>query len=231
MRARVCLPGLLLLLAGSAADPAPSSWPAPNATARPTYRLGGLDTWPAPNATARPTYHLGGLDNFPGYVGDANGMMFREGLFHVAWQCQFSPDSGLNWCHATSPDFVVWTALPPMYNRTGGGAESGGVAQLPDGDVVAIFNQIGGGGHWQARPVNVTDPHLTQWRYTHPNGTTCEDKTACVVTPGIPGTDLSQAFLDGSGDGFWRVVANPRKAEAPRAPPCSLGRRISSPSK
>ena len=139
MRARVCLPGLLLLLAGSAADPAPSSWP-------------------APNATARPTYHLGGLDNFPGYVGDANGMMFREGLFHVAWQCQFSPDSGLNWCHATSPDFVVWTALPPMYNRTGGGAESGGVAQLPDGDVVAIFNQIGGGGHWQARPVNGRPP-------------------------------------------------------------------------
>eukprot|EP00948_MAST-09A_sp_MAST-9A-sp1_P002775 g2775.t1 len=175
-------------------------------------------TWPRPNATARPIFHLGGLDNQPGYVGDANGMMFRRvpwnnavdegGLFHVAWQCVTHPNGGLNWCHSTSSDFVHWTPLPPMYNRTGGGAESGGVAQLPNGDVIAIFNQIGGGGHWQARPVNITDPHLRDWRITQPNGTTCEDKTQCVVTPGIPGTDLSQAFLDGSDDGYWRVIAD-----------------------
>ena len=92
--------------------------------------------------------------------------------------------------------------------RTCGGAESGGVAQLPNGDVVAIFNQIGGGGHWQARPVNTSDPHLTHWRYTHPNGTSCGTESPCVVTPGLPGTDLSQAFLDGSNDGYWRVVAD-----------------------
>ena len=176
-----------------------------------------LPPWPLPNATLRPTFHLGGLDNAPGYVGDANGMMFRrvpwnsptdqDGLFHVAWQCFTGPNTGLNWCHSTSKDFVTWKSLPPMYNRTGGGAESGGVAQLQNGDVVAIFNQIRGGGHWQARPVNISDPHLTQWRETHPNGTSCGDGP-CVVTPGIPGTDLSQPYLDGSGDGFWRVVAD-----------------------
>ena len=80
----------------------------------------------------------------------ANGMMFRRvpfnsgtdngGLFHLAWQCVRKEGGGLLWCHSTSPDFVRWKALPPMLLR--GGAESGGVAQLPDGDVVAIFNQV-----------------------------------------------------------------------------------------
>ena len=182
---------------------------APRSNPDPSNRHRLSTPWPAPNATARPNFHLGGLDNAAGYVGDANGMMFRRGLFHVAWQCVTGADKpGLNWCHATSPDFVTWHALPPMFNRTGGGAESGGVAQLPDGDVVAIFNQIEGGGHWQARPVDVTDPYLTHWRYTQPNGNTCEDKTPCVITPGIPGTDLSAAFEDGSGDGYWRVIAD-----------------------
>ena len=88
------------------------------------------------------------------------------------------------------------------------GAESGGVAQLPDGDVVAIFNEIHGGGHWQARPVDRSDPFLRDWHDTHPNGTACGEESQCEPTPGIPGTDLNGAFLDGSGDGFWRVVAN-----------------------
>ena len=194
---------LLLLAATVAASPTTSPLP----------------PWPAPNATARPIFHLGGLDNAPGYVGDANGLMFRRipwhsntddgGLFHVAWQCVTSPGGGLNWCHSTSSDFVTWHPLPPMYHHEGGGAESGGVAQLSDGDVVAIFNEINGGGHWQARPENISDPHLTRWRYTNPNGTSCPPAPgSCVVTPGIPGTDLSQPYKDGSKDGYWRVVAD-----------------------
>jgi len=164
--------------------------------------------WPKPNQTARPIFHLGGLDNAPGYVGDANGMMFRNGLFHMSWQCFVKEGAGLNWCHSTSSDFVKWTPLPPMYNHLGGGAESGGIAQLENGDAVAIFNEVGGGGHWQARPINISDPHLKYWRYTHPNGTSCGQNEKCKVTPGIPGTDLSQPFKDGSNDGYWRVVAD-----------------------
>ena len=165
-------------------------------------------SWPSPNATARPVWHLGGLDNAPGYVGDANGMMFREGLYHVAWQCFLKPGERERWCHSVSSDLVRWWPLPPM---TEPGAESGGVAQLPDGDVVALYNQIGGGGHWQSRPVNRSDPLLTRWTSTLPDGTPCGGGAAapaCAATPGIPGTDLSQAFLDGSGDGKWRVIAN-----------------------
>lgn len=133
-------------------------------------------------------------------------MMYRDDtkLFHVAWQCVPFNTSGLQWCHAVSEDFVSWKTLPPMINRSG--AESGGVAQLPNGDIVAIFNEVGGGGHWQARPTNLSDPFLTFWEDTHPNGTGCSGR--CAATPGIPGTDLSQAFLDGSGDGKWRVIAD-----------------------
>ena len=35
----------------------------------------------------------------------------------------------------------------------------------------------------------------------------CDNKP-CIATPGIPGTDLSQPYLDGSNDGYWRVVAD-----------------------
>jgi len=135
----------------------------------------------------------------------ANGMMFRQGLFHLAWQCTRSNTSGLMWCHSVSKDFVTWKGdMPPMIER--GGAESGGVAQLENGDIVAIFNQVGGAGHWQARPSNLSDIYLTHWTDRNPNGTTCA--TNCIPTPGIPGTDLSQAFQDGSRDGYWRVVAD-----------------------
>eukprot|EP00939_MAST-03C_sp_MAST-3C-sp1_P003785 g3785.t1 len=174
--------------------------------------------WPAPNKTARPIFHLGGIDNAPGYVGDANGLMFRRvpfdsttdanGLYHVSWQCSRYYGSGLNWCHSTSKDFVRWKPLPPIFSY--GGAESGGVAQLKDGDAIAIFNQIGGGGHWQARPLNRSDPDLVEWRATFPNGTFCDGQNSCAATPGIPGTDLSQAFrFPGSGDDEkWYVVSN-----------------------
>ena len=108
--------------------------------------------WPAPNATGRPIWHLGGLDNAPGYVGDANGLMYRDGLFHAAWQCFVKEGERMRWCHSVSRDFVRWWPLPPI---TQPGAESGGVAQLDDGDVIAIYNQIGGGGHWQLSLIHI----------------------------------------------------------------------------
>ena len=162
--------------------------------------------WPKPDVASRSRFHVGGLDNAPGYVGDANGMSFRQGLFHLAWQCTLTNTSGLEWCHSVSRDFVSWKTLPPMISRDG--AESGGVAILDNGDMVAIFNEVGGGGHWQARPSNLSDVYLTRWHDTSPNGTVCASNQKCVVTPGIPGTDLSQAFRDGSNDGYWYVVAN-----------------------
>ena len=137
--------------------------------------------WPSPDRASRSIFHVGGLDNAPGYVGDANGMSFRQGLFHLAWQCTLTNTSGLEWCHSVSRDFVTWKTLPPMISQ--GGAESGGVAILDNGDIVAIFNEVGGGGHWQARPSNLSDVYLTHWHDASPNGTACASNQKCVVTP------------------------------------------------
>ena len=153
--------------------------------------------WPAvANNTLRPIFHVP-ADGEMGYVGDANGMMFRRvpwdapsdqgGLFHLFWQCfvPCNPDGPLDpaakpcngsavdvhelwWCHAVSEDHVRWRQLPPA---VGPGAESGGTAQLDDGDVVALFHDFGGGGHWQARPQNRSDPLLERWTLTLPDGT------------------------------------------------------------
>jgi len=153
--------------------------------------------------------------------------MYRNGVFHLFWQAflpcpqQANATCSIWWGHATSRDYVTWKILPPAF---GGAAESGGAAQLPNGDVVMIFNEIGGRGHWQARPVNRSDPDLIKWTFTLPDGTPCRGKPdatigahmpppppgspPCTATPGIPGTDLMGAFQDGSGDGVWRIVAD-----------------------
>jgi hypothetical protein len=92
----------------SSVGPPPPVPPTPPPTPAPTY-----GPWPVPNATARPIFHVGGLDNSKGYVGDANGMMYRtypgsptdrNGLFHLSWQC-FDPDcpcTGATRSHAIS---------------------------------------------------------------------------------------------------------------------------------
>ena len=118
------------------------------------------------------------------YVGEcgsagSRGMPMEDvGLFHLFWQSVYSrgsscasslqpepqqPCSGAGLqrqCdgpsralvgHAVSRDHVTWQQLLPA---VGPGAESGGTAQLADGDVVALFHDFGGGGHWQARPKN-----------------------------------------------------------------------------
>lgn len=157
--------------------------------------------WPVPDLRLRPIFHLPTIKQ-PGYTGDANGMMFRRvpwnskvdtnGLFHLFWQCVLKRGAGLWWCHATSEDYVTWKSQPPAF---GPGAESGGAAQLDDGNVVTIFNRIPG-GHWAASPTEPrTDPYLKNWSFTAP-------------VAGISGTDLNGAFKDGSGDGFWRIVSD-----------------------
>ena len=147
----------------------------------------------------RPIFHPP-ASTAPGYVGDANGLMFRGGLFHLFWQAVPWPGAGLWWGHAVSSDFVRWRGLPLAF---GPGAESGGAAQLADGGVVTIFNRIGH-GHWSASPVDPADPNLTEWAFGGP-------------VAGIGGTDLNGAFMDGSGDGHWRVLADGHEFGGPNA--------------
>ena len=125
-----------------------------------------------------------------------NASTGAPGLFHLFWQAFLPPDgtAGLFWSHAVSSDYVFWASLPNP--SIGPGAESGGAAQLADGDVVAVFNRIGGGGHWAARPLAPrSDPLLTNWSMT-------------AKVPGIAGTDLNGGFRDGSGDGTWKIAAD-----------------------
>ena len=163
----------------------------------------GATSWPLPDPTLRPIFHVPS-DNSGGYIGDANGMMYRHtpsnssgnGVFHLFWQAFLPPNgsSGLFWSHAVSTDYVHWAALPNP--GIGPGAESVGAAQLEDGDVVAIFNRNkGGSGHWAARPLDRTDPLLTHWNLT-------------AEVPGIAGTDLNGGFQDGSADASWKLVAD-----------------------
>ena len=158
--------------------------------------------WPTPDPRLRPIFHSPSDPATTGYAGDPNGMMFRRvpfsspttegGIFHLFWQCFPRNGDQLHWCHAASPDYVRWIALPPVF---GAGAESGGAAQLANGDIVAIFNLISKGGHYSARPDNVSDPLLTNWSISAP-------------VPNLAGTDLAGGFKDGSGDGLWRIVTD-----------------------
>jgi hypothetical protein len=198
----------------SSVGPIPPSPPLPP-TPPPTPPPPPPGPWPKPDAAIRPIFHMPG-NNPSGYVGDANGMMFRRvpwnsssdegGMFHLFWQCFIQsaedypnppstcPPSGcthaLWWCHAASSDYVLWKHLPPAI---GPGAESGGVAQLDNGDIVAVFNELGKGRHLQARPKNHSDPFLTEWEFTDPDGSPCV---------------LSSARNSGGGGGEERAAGN-----------------------
>ena len=115
-------------------------------------------------------------------------LRYRDGIYHMMWQ-----GAGSEWQHAVSKDHVFWA---PMSTALPAGAMSGGSVLLPDGDVVAIFKRIGQpAGHWAARPDDLSDPLLTNWSFTEP-------------VNGIGGSDLAAGFLDGSGDGQYRIVAD-----------------------
>ncbi len=139
--------------------------------------------------TLHPIFHLP-AGNHPGYVGDPNGMMYREdtGLFHLMWQCDPASDlRGDFWCHAVSKDYVKWNSLP---HALPSGCESGGATQLPNGDVVVVFQhneQLPRGAvHMQARPLNLSDPLLLDWGLA-PVNTGGAD--------GVGGSDISPAWL------------------------------------
>lgn len=67
-----------------------------------------------------------------GWLNDANGMWFQDGLYHLAYQAlPYTIDGGESdkfWGHATSPDLVHWTHWPLMLHpglNAPGGAWSG----------------------------------------------------------------------------------------------------------
>eukprot|EP01043_Picozoa_sp_COSAG02_P009043 COSAG02_NODE_301_length_25237_cov_19.918490_4_plen_852_part_00 len=141
------------------------------------------------DATLHPIFHLP-AGNHPGYVGDPNGMMYREdtGLFHLMWQCDPRSDvRGDFWCHAVSKDYVKWKSLP---HALPSGCESGGATQLPNGDVVVVFQHNAqlprGTVHMQGRPLNLSDPLLLEWGLA-PVNTGGAD--------GVGGSDISPAWL------------------------------------
>ena len=123
----------------------------------------------------------------------------------MSWQCVTSAD--LNWCHSVSKDFVRWTPLPPMFSIDG---ERAGRCSTFERHAIAIYNEIGGGGHWQARPVNISDPYLMEWHPTYPNGTECTDKSLCAVAefPAQIFTEPFAAQRTGFG-GSYRTAPTP----------------------
>lgn len=157
-----------------------------------------------PDPFYRPIFHAP-ADNSAGYVGDANGMMFRRvpwnsssnegGLFHLFWQAMIS--HGLWWGHAVSKDYVRWHTLP-WNTSIGPGAESGGATQLPNGDIVTIFNDLGNGdalgsGLLTARPFDRADPLLQVWQITN-------------KVNGPMGSDMASGWL--GEDGLYRIIAS-----------------------
>ena len=148
------------------------------------------------DGTLHPLFHLP-AGNQPGYTGDPNGIMYREdtGLFHLFWQC--TPErstSGDFWCHSVSKDYVRWKQLP---HALPSGCESGGATQLPNGDVVVVFQHNHqtpiGAIHMEARPLNLSDPLLLDWG------------VATVQTggkDGVGGSDISPAWRSAE-DGQW----------------------------
>ena len=141
------------------------------------------------DATLRPLFHLP-AGNQPGYVGDPNGMMYREdtGLFHLMWQCDERSDvRGDFWCHSVSRDYVKWKPLP---HALPSGCESGGATQLPNGDVVVVFQHNAqmpkGSVHMEGRPLNLSDPLLLDWGLAVVNTGGAD---------GVGGSDISPAWL------------------------------------
>jgi len=73
-----------------------------------------------PDPALRPIFHVP-ADNAPGYVGDANGMMWRrvpwdrgddkQGLFHLFWQAEFV--HGLWWCEHCDACLLLLLLLTP----------------------------------------------------------------------------------------------------------------------
>ncbi|CAD7702579.1 unnamed protein product [Ostreobium quekettii] len=122
----------------------------------------------------RPAYHITPPSN---WMNDPNGLMERDGIFHVFFQ--FNPSAPIwgapHWGHVASRDLAHWQRLPvalsPEETYDIDGVFSGSATVLPDGDPVIMYTGTSRrqelGFFWQvqalARPENGSDPLLQRW--------------------------------------------------------------------
>jgi beta-fructofuranosidase len=78
-----------------------------------------------------------------GWLNDPNGMIHRDGRWHVFFQ--HNPDEArhgnIAWGHVSSPDLVAWTEHPVAFRPQPGGPDGGGCwsgVAVVDGERVAV---------------------------------------------------------------------------------------------
>lgn len=142
----------------------------------------------------QPIFHTPGV-YAAGYCGDPNGLMFREDtqLYHLFWQCTSPPETGMEWCHAVSKDYVRWKRLPVALPP---GSFSGGATQLASGGVRMLYKDVNKRKFYTASPANLSDPQLIKWK---------ED----VLPTAIVGvTDPSRGWLNPTDGNMYVLVGS-----------------------
>ena len=123
----------------------------------------------------RPAYHY--TPDY-GWMNDPNGLIYREGVYHLYYQ--FNPFGSkwgnMCWGHATTSDFIHWDHQPPALRRdTLGHIFSGstildreGIAGFGQGAILAYYtaHQMREGKQWQAQCLAYsTDGGYTYTKY------------------------------------------------------------------
>lgn len=131
------------------------------------------------------------------------------------WQC--TPEWTIHgdfWCHSVSKDYVKWKELP---HALPSGCESGGATQLPNGDIVVVFQENHvvkpgsartGTVHMEGRPLNLSDPLLLDWGLAPVN-------TALVSADGVGGSDISPAWLAADGHHYLFATGGASMSDTP----------------
>eukprot|EP00753_Platysulcus_tardus_P010837 PLAT310.1.p1 GENE.PLAT310.1~~PLAT310.1.p1 ORF type:complete len:570 (+),score=187.66 PLAT310.1:101-1711(+) len=142
-----------------------------------------------------------------GWMNDPNGPVYYHGYYHIFFQWNPKPVSGIKqWAHAYSKDLVHWTRLPPAIVPSEpydiGGVWTGSIT-IVDDVPIAIYTGVdadGNGRQCIARPANASDPLLTKW---------VKDSSNPVIA-NSPGGDLWQFRDPTTGwqqpDGSWRLL-------------------------